>query len=134
MFRGRPPRVFHRRLVLGILGVGPVAWGSDTVLFQWIFRRFCGHFCVGRHWWWLLGVCFPVGVLPYWCAGVGCWRFCVGCVLTDSGFFLALSGPLGGLWAMHGIGALVCMPHIPRFFLLVSFTDTLLVVSILDIV
>ena len=50
---------------------------------------------MGRHWWWLLGVCFPVGVLPYWCAGVGCQRLCVGCVLTDNGVFLLFPGPWG---------------------------------------
>ena len=40
----------------------------------------------------------------------------------------------GGLWAVSNVESSVRAPRIPRFILLGSFSDTLLVVSILDIV
>ena len=39
-----------------------------------------------------------------------------------------------GLWAVSKVESLACVPRLPRFILLISFSDTLLVVSILDIV
>ena len=46
---------------------------------------------------------------------------------------LALSGLwVGGLWTVSKLG--VCAPHLPKFIQLVSLNDTLLVVSILNIV
>ena len=60
--------------------------------------------------------------------------FWVGCVMLGAGVLrLALSGLwVGGLWAVSKLG--VCAPHLPKFIQLVSLSDTLLVVSILNIV
>ena len=50
--------------------------------------------------------------------------------------FSGLWGEDGGLWIVSRIESSLhapCVPDLPRFILLVRFSDTLLVVSILDI-
>ena len=73
-----------------------------------------GHLFLG----WLVGG----GVALCW-AGLGGWGL---------GFSRLSEG--GGLWAVSKVGSLEHSPCLQRFILLVSFRDTLLVVSILDIV
>ena len=46
---------------------------------------------------------------------------------------MVLSGLWGGLWAVYKVESSAWAPRLPRFILLPSFSDTLLVVSILDI-
>ena len=50
------------------------------------------------------------------------------------GYSLALPGLRGSLWAVSKVESSACAPRLPRFILLGSFSDTLLVVLILDIV
>ena len=55
----------------------------------------------------------------------------------NMGPFSAWDSPfraVGGLWTMSKIDSLVCAPCLSGSILLVSFSDTLLVVSILDMV
>ena len=71
-----------------------------------------------------LGACAR---LVFW--GLSCLR----------GFFLAWVWPFQGCWGAYGLcprsrARRPCAPRLPRFILLGSFSDTLLVVSILDIV
>ena len=54
--------------------------------------------------------------------------------LARSGLRYGLWGARGVLWAVSKFEILVRAPSLPRFILLVSFSDTLLVVSILDMI
>ena len=59
-----------------------------------------------------------------------------GLMATVGSFWLRIGpfGAVGGLWVVSIIESSGRAPELPRFILLVSFSDTLLVVSILDIV
>ena len=70
------------------------------------------------------------------CGLVGCvqdWELGARPCSSPSGVCPA-SGLWGGLWAVSRVESSACAPRPPWFILLVSFSDILLVVSILDIV
>ena len=81
----------------------------------------------------ILGVvydCHLSAVLQSW---GGYWWFLLG-IWVLFGLGLALSVLWGSLWAVSKVDRSARAPCLPRFILLGSFSDTLLVVSILDIV
>ena len=81
----------------------------------------------------------PLGVSLFWDGGLG-GLSSSGCLAGGDWYFLVLfSGCLGlwregGLWAVSKIESSARLHCLPRFILLVISSDTLLVVSILDIV
>ena len=79
---------------------------------------------------------WPAGGLQ-WCFACGPGGGALLVVAVAVGSFwsgMAFSGMWGDLWAVSKVESSVRAPCLPRFILLESFSDTLLVVSILDIV
>ena len=128
-------------------GVG-LGWGDTVlslVLFDWPFQG-CGGAC---------GLCLGSGARCACDSSSGVWpagglQWCFACgpggergwgallvVAVAVGSFwsgMAFSGMWGDLWAVSKVESSVRAPCLPRFILLESFSDTLLVVSVLDIV
>ena len=81
-------------------------------------------------------ICCGVAMGAGWCAGCTGFGGSTGPYLRGDhvclGPFKGVGG--GSSWAVSGVESSVHAPHLPRFIQLGSFSDTLHVVSILDIV
>ena len=76
---------------------------------------------------------FEWEVCRNWLINISCGGY--GSFLAWGWLFLGLGvGEGGGLWALSKVETSARAAHLPRATLLVNFSDTLLVVSILDIV
>ena len=97
--------------------------------------------CLYISWWWMAFCTGGGGLFICWGASVALclwFRFCAWFVIAVGGPFFGPGGccywVLWELCVLFGRELGASVPPLPRFILLQSFSDTLLVVSILDVV